>query len=103
MIIVQGIFRVDPTTRDQYLAQTIEQMRYCRTEQGCQEYVIAADPVEADRVILSERWDTIDDLQAHSAALTRRREEAAAAGTAPTLGPLSREIIVYEATVNSTM
>lgn len=96
MIIVQGYFRVDPATRADYLEQSIEQMLTSRAEQGCQEYTLAADPVEADRVILSERWDTAADLDEHARALVARRAEAEATGNAPALAPLSREIARYE-------
>ena len=37
-------------------------MRISRAERGNLEYVIAADPIEADRVVLSERWETQEVL-----------------------------------------
>jgi len=103
MIIVQGTFTVDPSTRDEYLAQSVEQMRISRAEKGCQEYALAADPVQPDRVILSERWDSADDLNEHVKALTLRREEAAAQGDTAGLAPLSREIARYEVTSAQAM
>ena len=52
-------------------------MRISRAEPGNLEYVIAADPIEADRVILSERWETEEDLTAHIRAAAERRRHAA--------------------------
>jgi quinol monooxygenase YgiN len=103
MIIVQGTFRVDPETRDAYLAQSVEQMRISRAEKGCREYVIAADPLEADRVVLSERWESRADLDEHVRALTQRREEAADRGDDPSVAPVSREITVYEVASETPM
>ena len=38
-----------------------------RDEAGCLEYTFAADPLEADRVVLFERWASQDALDAHLA------------------------------------
>jgi quinol monooxygenase YgiN len=73
MVIVQGTGRMDAALRDQFLAQRAESMRISRAEPGNLEYVFAADPLEADRVILSERWETQEDLTAHLAAAAERR------------------------------
>jgi quinol monooxygenase YgiN len=96
MVIVQGTFRINPSDRDAFLAQSIEQMEISRAEQGCLQYVLAADPLEADRVILSERWETSADLGAHAQALTERRAAAASAGESSGVQPTSREITVFE-------
>ena len=96
MVIVQGVFTVDPARRDDYLEASKEQMRISRAEQGCIEYVLAADPLEADRVVLSERWASRADLDAHVAALTARREAAAPDEGAVELR--SREVQVFDAT-----
>ena len=74
MIIVQGTGRVDSELRERFLAQRVESMQVSRAEPGNLEYVFAADPIEADRVILSERWETQEDLTAH---LPRCRRAAA--------------------------
>jgi quinol monooxygenase YgiN len=76
MIIVQGTGRLDSALRDQFLAQTAESMQISRGEPGNLEYVIAADPIQPDRVILSERWETQEDLTAHLAAAAERRRNA---------------------------
>src|SRR5579862_1580689 len=78
MVIVQGVFRVAPGDRDAFLAQSVAGMVASRAEQGCVEYVMAADPVEADRVVLSERWASTEDLDAHLQRAGQRRSEGGA-------------------------
>lgn len=99
MIIVQGVFEVEAGQREQYLAETLETQRISRSEDGCIEYVFAADPVKPGRVILSERWETRAHLDAHLAALTaRRKEEAESDGRPDEVKPFNREIKAFEAT-----
>jgi quinol monooxygenase YgiN len=99
MVIVQGIFQLDPSDRDAFLAQSEEGMRTSRSESGCLEYVIAADPIDPGRAILSERWESMEHLNEHLGALGRRRQESPSAGGAPPVAPVSREIAIYEATL----
>lgn len=66
MIIVSGTIFVQPGTREEYLgrmrsAKITEQAR--RTD-GCRDFVVAADPLEADRVNIYEAWDSVDVLLA---------------------------------------
>jgi quinol monooxygenase YgiN len=96
MVIVQGVFRVAPEDRDAFLAQSVAGMVASRAEQGCVEYVMAADPVEADRVVLSERWASMGDLEAHlQRASERRTGNGGAAATTP-VAVMAREIAIYE-------
>jgi quinol monooxygenase YgiN len=97
MIIVQGVFRVTADDRERYLAESLETQRVSRGERGCIEYVVAADPLDPQRVVLSERWATRADLDAHLDALRARRAAAAEAGATPS-APVSREIRFFEAT-----
>jgi quinol monooxygenase YgiN len=96
MIIVQGVFRVREADREQYLTESAETQRISRTEPGCLEYVLAADPLDAARVVLSERWASRAELDAHIEALVARRAAAAAEGVTP-VAPVSREIAFFEA------
>ncbi len=96
MIVVQGVFRVAEQDREAFLAQSIETQEISRGEKGCIEYVFAADPLDPGRVVLSERWQTREDLDAHLAALAARREDAAADDDRVT--PLSREVVFLDAT-----
>jgi quinol monooxygenase YgiN len=69
VIIVGGQFKVDPAQREAFLRERHELMRTSRGEDGCLEYTYAADPLEPDRVILFERWESQEALDAHLAAL----------------------------------
>lgn len=95
-MIVQGVFRVNPDERAAFLEHSAEGMRATRAERGCLEYVLAADPLDDGRVVLSERWESGEDLNAHGKALSARRKEAAARGDDPGPVPLSHEITIYE-------
>ena len=89
MLIVGGTFTVDPDRRDQYLADREEVMRSSRAEKGCLEYTFAADPVEPGRVILFERWENQDALDAHLGALRGRGGNGGVAA-------LTSSIVIYE-------
>jgi quinol monooxygenase YgiN len=95
MVILQGVFTVNPDDREQFVQASIEGMRSSRQEEGCLEYVIAADPLDPGRVVLSERWESTEHLQQHLQGQSTRRDDSAQGGSArPT--PLSFEITVYE-------
>ena len=36
-----------------------------RTEPGCLDYVVCADPGDAGRIVVFERWESEEDLAAH--------------------------------------
>ena len=96
---IRDSFRVAPDERAQYLAEAMETMRLSRTEKGCIEYVVAPDPVEDDRVVLSERWETQADLDKHIRDLMARRKDATESLDEPKpVKVLSREILFFEAT-----
>ena len=88
-VIVQGVFVVDPGERDRFIEASLDGMRSSRKEEGCLEYVFAPDPLDPARVVLSERWESMDLLQQHLKGLRSRpavdRPE-----------PQSSEIVLYE-------
>ena len=86
MVIVGGRFEVDPAERDAFLAERHELMRTSRSEDGCLEYTFAADPLEPDRVILFERWESQEALEAHLAAIS----------VSTTVRPRSASIMLYD-------
>jgi len=92
VIIVGGTFEVDPKDRDAFIAGRIELMGASRSEPGCLDYSFSADPIEAGRVILFERWETQAHLDAHLAAL--------ATGPQPSdnVTPVSVSVVFYDAT-----
>jgi quinol monooxygenase YgiN len=93
VLIVGGWFEVDPSERDAFVAGRIESVRSSRAEQGCIEYVIAADPVDPGRAVLFERWESQADLDAHLA-----RPRPAPPSDAPPIAPTSVSIRVYDVT-----
>lgn len=94
MLIVGGVFEVDPEQRDAFLASRVEAMQRSRAEAGNQEYVLAADPVEPSRVILFEIWDDQASLDAHLAAMRTDVPAAPPAGEVP--APRSAAIQIYD-------
>ena len=95
IVILQGVFAVNPEDREQFVQASIEGMRSSRQEDGCLEYVIAADPLDPGRVVLSERWESTDHLNQHLQGQSAKRDDSAQdANARPT--PLSFEITVYE-------
>jgi quinol monooxygenase YgiN len=54
MIVVTG--KIIVSDRDRFLASSEEAMRLAREAKGCLDFVVAADPLEPDRVNVLERW-----------------------------------------------
>ncbi|MEN3321493.1 MAG: hypothetical protein V7643_4895 [Mycobacterium sp.] len=67
MLIVAGTGYVDPDHRDTLLAGLAPSLRRVRTTPGCLDYVVAADPIEPDRVNIYERWESQAHLDTHLA------------------------------------
>lgn len=65
MLIVAGEFEVDPETREEFLASRRGLMERSRAEAGCLEYTFSADPLDPARVVLFERWESQEALDAH--------------------------------------
>jgi quinol monooxygenase YgiN len=89
--IVQGSFVLDPKERDRFIETSIEGMRSSRQEAGCLEYVIAADPLDPARAVLTERWESMDHLQQH---LSQQRNAPRGNQSRPT--PRDVEITLFE-------
>ncbi len=62
MIIVSGSLYVDADARDAYVKDCVSVVEQARESPGCLDFVIAADPIEADRINVYERWDTDENL-----------------------------------------
>jgi quinol monooxygenase YgiN len=92
MIIVSGVFEVEAAERGDFLAGRVEAMTRSRAEDGCLEYVFAADPVDPGRVVLYERWENQAALDAHLAGM---REWPRPEG--PQVRPKSAAIYRYDA------
>jgi quinol monooxygenase YgiN len=68
MIIVSGRIYVKPGSRSAFLEATAESIRKARAARGCRDFIVAGDPLEADRVNVYEEWDTEADLLAFRGA-----------------------------------
>jgi quinol monooxygenase YgiN len=64
MLIIAGELRVDPADRDRYLEVTGFVAPQARATAGCLDFVQAADPVDADRINVYERWESDEALLA---------------------------------------
>jgi len=91
VIIVGGEFEVDPDERDRFLADRHDVMRRSRNESGCLEYTFSADPLDPGRVLLYERWESQEALDAHLSAL---RAGPPSSGTDVT--PRAASITLYD-------
>ena len=100
MVIVGGAFQVEPGERDAFVAERAEVMRRSRAEQGCIEYVIAADPLELGRAVLFERWANQADLDAHLAAMS---SGSGSDSDRPSIAPISVSIVVYDVSGERTL
>lgn len=58
MLIIAGKLYVAPEHRDEYVASFGDFVRRARTIPGCLDLIIAADPLEPDRVNNFERWES---------------------------------------------
>lgn len=56
MLIVAGRLYVRPGMRDEFLARSAAAMRQARQTPGCEDFVVAPDPLESDRVNVYEAW-----------------------------------------------
>lgn len=89
MLIVAGVFEVDPSERDAFVEERHDMMRRSRDEAGCISYVFSADPVEPGRVYLFERWESKAALASHLELL---RSDPPSLSVAVT----SAEVLQYE-------
>jgi quinol monooxygenase YgiN len=64
MILVSGRIYVAHGQREVFLFASHESMIAARHAPGCRDFVVAADPIEPDRVNVYEEWDSADQLEA---------------------------------------
>ena len=63
MIIISGKIYVDEDRREKYIAEFTDLMARARKHEGCIDLVIAADPLEGDRINNYEAWESEEALQ----------------------------------------
>jgi quinol monooxygenase YgiN len=64
MIIVSGKIYVRPGARQAFLLTATEAISQARRFPGCRDFVVAADPLEPDRVNVYEEWKSEEALLA---------------------------------------
>lgn len=64
MIIVSGALYVDQASRDAYLHGCREVIAGARKSDGCIDFYLAADPIEADRINVYELWESAEAVDA---------------------------------------
>ncbi len=64
MIIISGKIYVRFGTQEEFLASSREAIIAARKAPGCQDFVVVADPIEAERVNVYEEWDSEAELLA---------------------------------------
>jgi hypothetical protein len=62
MIIVSGRIDVRPGTREEFLTRSGEAVAHARRSGGCRDFVVAADPIESNRVNVYEEWESEEAL-----------------------------------------
>jgi quinol monooxygenase YgiN len=68
MIIVSGQIHIAPGRRAAFLASSRKAVVKARSAAGCRDFVVAADPIEPDRVNVYEEWETESELTAFRGA-----------------------------------
>jgi quinol monooxygenase YgiN len=63
-IIVSGPLYLDPSEREGYLAGCRAVIEAARAAEGCLDFHLSADPIEADRINVYERWESVDAVEA---------------------------------------
>lgn len=64
MIIVSGKIYVRSGARAKFLAESAQSMLLARSAPGCRDFVVAADPIEPNRVNVYEEWESEESLLA---------------------------------------
>ena len=62
MLIIAGKLYVAPEHREEYVASHEDFVRRARAYPGCLDLAITADPIEAGRVNMFERWTSEERL-----------------------------------------
>jgi quinol monooxygenase YgiN len=64
MIIVSGRIYVRPGAQQKFLMSSVAAVAQARGAPGCRDFVVAADPLEPDRVNVYEEWESEEALLA---------------------------------------
>jgi len=64
VLIVSGRLSIEPGHRDRFVADSADAVAQARRAPGCHDFVVAADPLDPDRVNVYERWESAAELEA---------------------------------------
>ena len=64
VVIVAGHLIVDPSQREDYLLGCVAVVRAARAAEGCLDFALSADLVDAGRINILERWETVAAVEA---------------------------------------
>ncbi|KAB1949748.1 antibiotic biosynthesis monooxygenase [Micromonospora sp. ALFpr18c] len=64
MLIIAGSLRVEPGARDDYLSECDAVIAQARATAGCLDFLLAADPLDPERIHVYERWESAEQLAA---------------------------------------
>lgn len=62
MLIVSGRLYLEPRAMKKFLAASARAIALARKSPGCRDFVVAEDPIEPDRVIVYEEWESENAL-----------------------------------------
>ena len=62
MLIVSGRIYIRPGAREKFVSSSAQAIVGARACPGCRDFVVAADPIEPDRVNVYEEWDSEEAL-----------------------------------------
>lgn len=68
MIVVSGRIYVKPSQRNAFLVSARGAVALARGAPGCFDFVVAADPLESDRINVYEEWQSESKLEAFRGA-----------------------------------
>jgi quinol monooxygenase YgiN len=77
MVIVAGHITVDPAQRESYLAGSVSVVENARRADGCLDFSVTADLLDAGRVNLFERWESLAAVKAFRRSASRSKRGAA--------------------------
>ena len=63
MIIIAGTLTLAADDREGYLAAVADVAPSARQAPGCLDFVQVADPVDPERIVIYERWESDEDLE----------------------------------------
>ncbi len=64
MLIVSGKLYLRPGSAERFLEASLEAVKLARQTSGCHDFIVAADPLETDRVNVYEEWESEEALLA---------------------------------------